>query len=661
MRQKLSFLTRLGIVLALSIAFAACGETIQLSSSAELGSLTVAGKAVTLGTPSANWLTAKEAANTASVYLSASAMANAEVVFTKGQEGQTVYLAAAKPDVMPDFLEGTSTFTFEALDYLWVEVFSENHDTFNIYAVQVRTSTPTVLDISYGTRSATGGLLPNGQPIQQYGTGIGTPGATIAAAVEGEVWFGDNQTATPLALVVDTEDPATTVLAAIGAAGASESTLFPEAYTNPNPLQFTPVNNNYLYLKAVSGDAEGETVYYKIKLVQKTTDLTIGGVTIQGNSATPVSFGVGTMGTNGFGGGENHGNGAQLAATNSFKNILDADASSASSVTVAIGTAPAGAAIRYGHTDFFNAQEDVPSEGHITLTYQTSNVLANVGAGEYIAVEVTNGLGDKGWYAFRVAIGRNSDITDLTVEGNSITLNDAKNTSAAGTAFDTWRPGSEPTNANSDAFWDSIAIAATGSSSPAEILVAAADTVGAAIAEEAWITAASGNHTFANVLSTGKFVIIRVKNQDTLDYYYKVQVAYGSSDAELTGVTVGGVTATIGTPGNEVAGGFGSNITGYTAGAVTLTTAEATPPAGVAVAISGLSADATAEYGLGMAFWGSLMPPWGPPFGLGWLSSGAGLFSAPGTAINGAYILVRVTSEDRTVQQVYVIVATVSG
>jgi hypothetical protein len=634
--------------------FAGCPQEVtELSSSAEIASLTVAGKQVTLGAPSDNWLTAKEAANTGSVYLSATEMTSAEVVVNKGQDGQTVYLAAAKPEVMPDFLEGTTKFDFASQDYLWVEVFSENHDAYNLYAIQVRTSTPTVLDIAYGGRSAEGGVLPNGEPIQKYGNGVGTPGATIAAAVEGEVWFGDNQTSTALELAITTEDPATTVLAAVGSVGASETALFPANYVNPTPFEFTPVNGNYLYLKSKSGDSQGDTVYYKIKLVQKATDLTIGNVTIQGNSAAAVSFDVGTMGTNGFGGGENHADGALLGA-DGFKNILSS--APPANVTVDIGTKPSGAAFRYGHTDFFNAQENVPSAGHITLTYQESNVLTEVKAGEYIAIEVTNELGDKGWYAFRVGIGHNSDITNLTVNGESITLTDARNTSAAGTTFAEYRPVTSPADTNTDGFWDSLVVAAPGSSAPAEILIAIADTVDAAIAEEDWETVSSGSHTFTDILSTAKFIIIRVKNQDTLDYYYKVRALYGESGAVITGVTVGGVTASsIGSPGSEVLF-FGAMymIQGHTPGAVTLTAPQAADPATVTVVALGASTNATMEYGVGVPFYGNLTTP--SP----WPSTGSGLFSGPNALpINGASVLIKVTSEDKGTQNVYVIVSTV--
>jgi hypothetical protein len=553
---------------------------------------------------------------------------------------------------MPDdFSDTKTTFNFDVLDILWVEVFSENHDDYKIYAIEIKTSTPTVLDVTLGGRSASGGILPNGQPVQRYGDGLGTPAASIADAVEGQIWFGEGETG--LDVVVTPEDSNTAVLVATGAANGDAATLFPAGYISP--AEISPVNNNYLYLKAVSADAQGETIYYKLKLIQKTVSLAIGDVTIQGVNGTPISFDVGAMGTNGFGGGENHGNGAQLAPTESFKNILNDNVPNAS-VTVNIATKPAGAPIRYGHTDFFNAQEGVPSTGHITLTYQDSNVLTGVTAGEYIAVEVANGLGDKGWYAFRVAIGQNSDITSLTVGGDTITLADAKNTAANGTMYATYRLGSAPTDTNSDGLWDSLAIAATGSSSP--VRVAVADTVGAAIAENAWQTAANGSYTFTDLVSTGKFLIVHIQNQDTLDYYYKVRVLYGSSDAVITGATVGGVTATIGTPGSEVPGGFGTNIVGYTAGAVTLSSTQATPPEDVAVVISGLPEGAMAEYGLGMNF-GGLMPPWGPPYGAGWLSSGTGLFG-PMAPVNAAIILIRVTSQDKGAQSIYVINSSVS-
>jgi hypothetical protein len=499
-----------------------------------------------------DWTIAKE--NAGSVFLNAGQRTNAEVVVNKGQDGQTILLAASKPYEMPDdFNETATAFNFDVLDILWVEVFSENHDDYQIYAIEIKTSTPTIADVTLGGRSAVGGILPNGRPIQQYGTGLGTPNAVLASATDGEIWFGTSETGT-LAVEATPEDSATIVLIATGAAGASETALFPAGYTSP--AQITPVNGNYLYIKAVSADADGETIYYKLKIVTKDNGLAISGVTLQAAGGSAVPFNVGVIGTNGFGGGENHGNGAQLAVENSYQNIIQG-ASFTANVTVNIGTVPNGSTIRYGHTDFFNAQEGVEppdsSGASITLTYQESSTLTGVTTNEYIAVEVTNALGDKGWYAFRVAIGNHTDITALTVGGEIINIANAKNDAGTGTKFVEYRPVVAPDDIDDNSLWDSLAIAATGQdNAKCEIvygLVGAEIDNASMSIPETWQTTIGGGGTLANELGTGTFLVIRVRNVDKVDYYYKVQVAYGSTATILNGLTINGQTVNVGVPG----------------------------------------------------------------------------------------------------------------
>jgi hypothetical protein len=545
------------------LALTGCPQEPTLSSDATVASVTVAGKTVTLGTPSSDWTVAKSRESVGRVYLTQPQMSSAEVVVGKGQDGQTVYLARTNSYETPNFVTD-STFTFTALDYLWVEIFSENHDDYKIYAIEVRLSgAPSVTNLFLGDRAAKADMRPNGQPIKQYGTGLGTPNADLSQVTEGEIWFGNDQAGQSLAVAAEVEDPDTTVLIATGAAGASADTLFPAGYTSPENIE--AVNGNYVYIKAVSADTQSPQIsYYKLKLVSKKTGLAISGITISGTGGTPVFFNPGTMGTNGFGGGENHSNGAGYvpAVPNGdpahtdfdYKNI--GGTSSATNVTVAIANKPEGATFRYGHTDFFNAQEDVSNVSQsIILHYQDSATLSNVSTNEYIAVEVTNELGDKGWYAFRVRIGNNDDISALSVDGNTITLANAKNeNNQVGEKYQLVRYTAPPTDSTSDGNWDSSTINWTGGSQ-AQIQIAfvsptdAVDPVIAAIDNANWINASSTSYTATNQFGTGTVIVFRVKNMDGYDYFYKVQVAYGSSTASMTALSINNTTATVGKPG----------------------------------------------------------------------------------------------------------------
>ncbi|MDR2477464.1 MAG: hypothetical protein LBD18_06745 [Treponema sp.] len=654
------------------LALSGCPQEAELSSDSVVASVTVAGKTVRLGTPSRDWMEAKEPENAGVVFLTSAQMFNAEVVARKGQEGQKIYLAAAKPSVMPDFVDNETTFAFEALDFLWVEVFSENHDDYKLYAIQVRTSTPTVIDVTLGGRSAVGGVLPNGQPFQQYGKGMGTHSNDLAQASEGEIWFGSNERGTSLAVEVTPEDSASTVTIATGAADANAASL---TFTAPSPSSAIATNGNYLYIKSVSADAQnGETIFYKLKLVEKEVNLVISDVTITADTGSPVSFDVGTMGTNGFGGGENHGNGALLAQFKSYQNILQS--SNTTDVTVAIGTKPSKAKFRYGHTDFYNAQENVsppPGAGDITLTYQSNEVLNGVKTGEYIAVEVQNELGDKGWYAFRVSIGSNSDITSLEVGGEAINIAQAKNTDPAGTNFVVYRPSSSPVDSNADSFWDSLAIGIMGGGAT-RTAIAAVDLAGGGVATAPvtesleWSTISADNsYSFANRLTTGYFVIVWAKNEaDGLDYYYKVRVLYGNSDATVTEIKVGMVTATLGTPGVFLSTGFIPNqFANGTLGTVTITSTEAGDGSSMVVSATAANNSIHIEYD-----WGGIMEYFGPlPFGTRVPNTtGTGLFAGgvvnqyvvARSGVNDAYIFAVATSEDRSVVAVYAVKCSVS-
>jgi hypothetical protein len=544
-------LVKTGVAILLAVMVLVLGscpngtEETVLSSDAVLASITVAGKTVNLGTPKMDWAEAAAEEHRGEVFLSASQMSSAEVTAVKGQNGQTIFLAAAKPSVMPDFVTDT-TFSFETYDFLWVEVFSENHDAYNIYAIEIKKTTPTVLDLTLGGRSASGGKEFNGRPIQQYGTGLGSYSADLtdfnnplAGVTAGEVWFGSDQIGASLAIVVTPEDPDTEVLVAKGGADAAADALFPAGYATPSQIQAT--EGDYLYLKAVSADEEeSETIYYKVKLVSKQVSFTIGDVTmIAQGGGSAVTFGIGAAGTQGFGGGENRAGAANLAADgSSYKNILSS--SGTMTVTVNIGSYPPTAKLRYGRTDWDAAQENVPSTGHVTLVYQDNKVISGVETNDYIAIEVTNELGDKRWYAFRVRNGNpEAALTALTIStGEVVSPAPGANASVTGTTSVTHTMSDEGP-------WTTAINATTSSGSTKAYAVAN--------------TASENITTWADSgvlnVSTSQYVVVRVTPQDGGPAsFYKVRLIWGDETAELDTATVGGVLVSGMTPGTLTLG-----------------------------------------------------------------------------------------------------------
>ena len=384
-------MVKTGIALAAAMivmALAGCPQPEGLSSDANLSKVTVAGIQASLGTPSEDWAVAAE--NAGKVYLAFTEMNGAAVAASKGESGQTVYYSHVKPGVMPYF-ERAAQFNFESQDFLYIEVFSANHDRFLIYAIEVLKKTPAITDITLGGRSAAGGAQLNGIPIQQFGNGVGTPGSAWndSAIQAGEVWFGTSQSGSALPLTVSAESEGTSWKYAVtNDAAADPSSAFADSADSVN---ITPVDGKYLYIQSsMEAGGQTETAYYKIKLAAKSDDLAISGVTINDQGVTP-----GTMGTHSFPGSEawgNYSNGAELAANNGGLAIVGSG--NTAQVTIAITGKPEGSAIRYGYTQ--------TERDYLVDFSNTTGTLSNVPSGSYIALEVTSELGTTGWYKFRV-------------------------------------------------------------------------------------------------------------------------------------------------------------------------------------------------------------------------------------------------------------------
>ena len=413
-------MVKTGIALAAAMivmALAGCPQPEGLSSDANLSKVTVAGIQASLGTPSEDWAVAAE--NAGKVYLAFTEMNGAAVAASKGESGQTVYYSHVKPGVMPYF-ERAAQFNFESKDFLYIEVFSANHDRFLIYAIEVLKKTPAITDITLGGRSAAGGAQLNGIPIQQFGNGVGTPGSAWndSAIQAGEVWFGTSQSGSALPLTVSAESEGTSWKYAVtDDAAADPSGAFADSADSVN---ITPVDGKYLYIQSsMEAGGQTETAYYKIKLAAKSDDLAISGVTINGQGVTP-----GTMGTHSFPGSEawgNYSNGAELAANNGGLAIVGSG--NTAQVIIAITGKPEGSAIRYGYTQ--------TERDYLVDFSNTTGTLSDVPSGSYIALEVTSELGTTGWYKFRV-FEQDIDATvrEVTVGTVDITSSLQNNTTA---------------------------------------------------------------------------------------------------------------------------------------------------------------------------------------------------------------------------------------
>jgi hypothetical protein len=397
-----------GIVLLIAAILAGCQNAGPLSSDASLKSISVAGLPATPGTPSSKW---KEAV-AGSVTISNSMSLAASIGVEKADGGAIVYYATAEGVAQPTFVE-SPILSFSNGSFLYLEVFSANQDAVQFYkvAVTVVDDTPVLFDVLLGGRSASG-YKPTTASVQQFGLGIGTPAATYAAAAAGEVWFGSSQAGTAIAVSAMPMLPTATKLRYAVASGAA-APEFGDAATA------TVADGSFLYVEASLGDTDPAVLIYKLKMIQKSDDRSLSSVTINGQPMT-----IGPMGTHSFPGEEYYGSyryGAQLATTGNKGIYSVASASELASIAIAATPTDAKLAIRYDAASTDKALKDYYVFGHSPKTDNASGLFSNLAHGQYLAIQVTSEIGEKGWYTFRLVVGQtDTAITGLAVGGAAI-------------------------------------------------------------------------------------------------------------------------------------------------------------------------------------------------------------------------------------------------
>ena len=250
-------------IAAVMLAVAACQEPDPLSSDAIVKSVKVNGvSAVNLGTPSMDWMQAAE--NPGHVYINGDLLNNAKVEVT-ASAGSTVFLAQAKTSVQPYFVE-ENVFSFDSEDFLYVEVFSQNHDKFMIYTIIVHNRKPGLLDMTLDGKSAMGGKTIEGRPIPSFGD-LGTPADTAEGATAGEIWFDVSKLGTQLAVTLTPE--ISTAKARVATAAASAAPVFTGDSVEVtggiiSGLTINPIETDgFIYIE-IKGDGENYgTSYYK--------------------------------------------------------------------------------------------------------------------------------------------------------------------------------------------------------------------------------------------------------------------------------------------------------------------------------------------------------------------------------------------------------------
>lgn len=728
--------------------FTACEEPAALSSNATVSVVSIGEvRAQSLGDPNTDWM----AVVPGDIYLSHSQLDNARVS-VNAESGAKIYYAKGAEGAQPYFAEDPAL-SLEHDDLVWIEVFSANLDQYLIYAIKVHKRTPLLsgLTLNYQYPGQTYSVT------HSYGLNLGTPGASAddPSLVPGEIWYGKTQENSTLTITAQAEmtDSVVTV------SGSAD-------FTSPSGVQ--AVNNSFFYIRSVSGQEEGETIYYKIKLVQKNDDLSLAGgkVSINGVDAT-----AGRMGAHSLVGQEAWGafNDGAVLDNGGYVSINTTAETAANPVTVTASlTTPTGVTVEYGHTS--NDRDYLVDDDNWSSESNLGTLLSN----EYVVLRLTSELGVRGWYKFRIRIGRTGiGLSSITINNASVgavpdvnaqvtgttaveytmsaagpwsnvtvaatldsssggaqiayTVAPAANTNTPAASFaetgsfsnvaaaqyvviravsenggttgyykvrlvygntdasisgvqinsDSALSGSNLPGANVTADgtnvlryqmsaagpWNNVVVNATPTDSAnATVHYVSAPAVDTVIGDEAW----SSNGTLSSV-SSGQYVFIRVTSESGIANYYKLRLVYGSGEAALTSLTVGGVSASsVGIPGIFDPAMYGA-YNGFP-GAVTLTPEQAGDGSSVMVAATP-STGATVRYnwgggmdfGFGMSYYLSDAANWNTT-GQGLFVGGLAAYFVPvNPGVDGALIFIEVTSEDGTAVNIYAISCSVSG
>jgi hypothetical protein len=519
--------SRIAGILGLGLVFfvlSGCQQP-SLSSDATLKSVSIAGIAATLGTSSSDWTAASEG----TITLSNSLSENAVVSISSTKSGATIYCSLTEGTAMPNF-EETTTFTFVDGNYLYVEVYSPNLDTIQFYKIKVTVveDSPVLRDVLLAGRSAAGYSSTN-STVQQFGTGLGTPAATYGAAVAGEVWFGTSQANTELEVSSTpmlTGTAATDTEAAVPAVTVQYA-VAPDATTEPvfaDSAKVTVTNGSYLYVKATLVSDTTKVLIYKLKLVQKSDTRTLSSVTIKGASDTAATtMDIGVMGTVSFPGEEYYGsyrNGAALATTGNMGVYTTTDKEHGlDSITISAISSDSTVKIEY---DVAEKQLDYLVFAHEPATDNTTGIFTSLTSGQYLAIQVTSEIGEKGWYRFRVASGQSGTVlTGATVGTANATIG-----SALTTFYSYWlqgTTGSVTLSATTDPVTVVAIKDATTSSDAVVEYGIGSSSYGMSTIPSSWNT---DGVIAASDISAGKYIVCRVTSGNGLNItYYAMKIS----------------------------------------------------------------------------------------------------------------------------------------
>jgi uncharacterized repeat protein (TIGR02543 family) len=511
-----------------SVESAASASVTTLSNDATLSALLIKGQTATLGTPNAVLASATPGAITLTT---AQATGTDVTTFTKTDAGATI-------SRIVKYATGSDTSNFES-DAAFANDATTTVSTGDFFIVKVTAANATVryyrINITVNSNVAT---LP-GMSVKGQTSTLGTPNATLGSETPGAITLTTAQAAGAVATTFTKTDAGSiTKIVKYSSGSTADVTNFDAATDLTSGTTTTVANGDYFIVKVNAAD--GSTVnYYRINVTVNSDVATLSGANIKGQTST--------LGT------PNAVLGSAVAGA-----ITLTTAQATGTDTTTFTKTDAGATITR-IVKYTTGASTSNFESDAAFVNDATTTVAN---NDFFIVKVTAADATVRFYRVNVTVNSNvATLSGATIKGQTATL---------GTPNVTL--GSETPGAITLTTAQATSTSATSTFTKTE---ASATTkfvkyLSGATADIANFDAAtdltSGTTT---TVSNGDYFIAKVNSADgSTVNFYRFNVTVNSDVATLSGATIKGQTATLGTP-NEV-------MANAVAGIITLTTAQAT-------------------------------------------------------------------------------------
>lgn len=489
-----------------------------------IGSLTIGGDTVTLATPN---IVFTSAAKTSLAW--ADAKTSAEIVGAKVDPEATVQYSVSRTErtEAPVFTSMTE-FSFD-LGSNWLDIkVTPVYGVPNYYRYRINVGS-SVNTLVNGSLKINGDLTPTGNlptpNANPLATGLGTGTFNILTV-------SSLQNATVAA--TSTDSNATIRFTTTVALGETP------VFRTPAPAGFNfPAGITYLYVEVTAQNGAANYYRWNVKVGEANNRLT--SISIGTLTATPGTPNAGIPAA------------AAVPVTSSV---------ALTNVTVSAIPESSKTTVRYAVTEATNT---------VPIFDNTTAFTFPIGS-RFLIVEVTQENRDVFYYKFQVLAGDSDNTLSGNVSIGSLTASPGTpNTTATSAQAVLIRPAAGLTN----------------------VMVSTAPASANAVVAYAITTASTTAPAFGSANSftfgTGStWLYVRVTAQNGAVNYYRFQVAIGNDEASLTGVTVAGVAATLGTPGPS------ANIVAANRGSVTVSAWAGAK----AIAVSGALSGAVVAWGV---------------------------------------------------------------